>query len=83
MNGKECRFVRKNSMLLLASHLRNVFFLEPKVKANGWDPRKVLSQTILWLEVFFCEKNSILLANNKKKHLGYQEVSCLMHFLLE
>jgi len=51
-------------MRLLASHLRNAFFLEPKVKANGWDLRNELSRRILWLEVFYLESNNILLVNN-------------------
>ena len=64
MNWINCRITRKISMRLLASHLRNAFFLEPKVKANGWDPRNELSQRILWLEVFYLESNNILLVNN-------------------
>jgi len=51
-------------MQQLASHFRNLLFLELKVKANDRDQRNELSQKILWLEVFYLESNSILLVNN-------------------
>ena len=82
MNWIKCRIARKISMQLLASHLRNAFFLKPKVKANGQDPRNEISQMILWLEVFYLETNSILLVNNDMQHPGYQEVSYSIYFLL-